>query len=156
MNDIVREDINENERLEDFVDTENVPYAEMQRLLTSFCSEVLLSEHILEENKTVIIMCKFLINQAIEFGNKEISLNEFVKSRLLAWMLHDSVQQNSTERHLFRLIVCLLYEEGNEPYSPDGYLEVFYSCLFDLDKGCCKKFTDYVIENINPSLKKQS
>jgi hypothetical protein len=150
--DTLREDIYEFVRLNKILDTDDVLYEDMMHLYIGFCNEILFAHDALEELKickTCATICRYLVEQAADFLDKKFSLPDLEKLRILTWDLHYSLAKRSAEARLFRVIVCLLYDEEFDNnlfdrYGSSMYFGGFYSVLLDLHHTYCKQFTDYV------------
>jgi hypothetical protein len=154
MNCNEREDIYESNRLAESVDIANLSYESTMLLSIYFCSEILLSDKIAHKvgvSPCILVMCKYLVNQAMEFFEQKIPVTELRKCRVLAWELFDRKEIGTSERNLIRVVTCILYEKDFEEFDEksDDIIDNFLSVLLDLGSGYCSLFSSYVMTNIN-------
>jgi len=154
-----------------------IPYKDVENLFISYCEKVLLSDnalHFLGINPTIHRVCKFLVQQAKNYMQNEISGIELKRMRKLCCDLMDSVEKGCKEWALLDVVDNFLYEDLDCYWDPEMGFITFYDALIGLDQNqqFCKRLTDYIIteyynntkfypllkesnyENINAFLKK--
>lgn len=147
-----REDIKILDELDELLDLSLLSFEQSQAIFTGFICDELLCEttqRALNLDSNFFNQAKQLMATAIDFTNGKTSLACLQRSRYKAWQIHDSYTIETIERHYMRVLVYVLYDKQAAEFDTFGAeqaVEVFVSCLFDLDASYCARFKDYFVK----------
>ncbi len=150
MNDHLDDDSAEEEKLNQLLNMEKLPFSKIQKTICSFIARELLSEfeiNCLKLNKDSADVFVGLIGEANKFLNGELSLQELQERRVSAWKIFDKASEGSSEKSMARAVVMTLYDEKKAEYEAYGarmFLDPFFASLSELGPGYCRRFTQFV------------
>ena len=131
------------------IDIYDIPKNDVIGLLFRYCSEVLLSDEILNKIgiiPTIRVICNFIMQQTKEYQQNEVLEAELTRTRRFVQDLLKSLEKGSNERNVLDVLVYFLYGD-HAGYDAGMTFLVFYERLFELGQyyQLCECFTEYLI-----------
>ncbi|MCX8956585.1 hypothetical protein EHW65_04600 [Erwinia psidii] len=143
-----QEDIAALESIAQRKDIDMIPYNNIQYALIEFISSSLLnnSQKNTELNDSISTLVDELLIQARAFLNNKISVQELAQLRIQTWKIYDTLEDNSAEKKMIRIVIITLYDEETAEFATYGatlFLENIFTSLLDFGDGFCQKFVRY-------------
>jgi len=131
------------------VNLDLIEYGRLMDCTISFIrSEILPMAKLAHVGKSRLNKINGYVDAASNFLRGNISVAELEKNQKQAWRDYDASEKYEDYRNLIRLLVCCLYEKDpeSEMYGIEMLVELFVSCIEDVNASFCNKYANYVIK----------
>lgn len=150
----IREDLVEYNRLNSVIKLEGMSFDKVMNLIVGFLNSNV-RKMLIECNLAIDVDVLSKIQECLDIAHQTSTggstAAELADARVTLWNIYEAQAEGSDERRLARVTVCGLYDEDSAEYATFGseaMFETFFSVLLDLNPNCCRRFSDYAINEI--------